>query len=175
MDFLKESELVYWLDGNMANNESTNLFYVSTHEEIPNLKSSGIRPPDLLGEKWLPVVGYEGIYEVSNLGRVMRVRPSRRGRGFRLMGNKKGRGGYVTVTLSKLKKQKTFGVHQLVAKAFIPRPSEDASVVDHINEPKSDNRVENLRWVTHGQNMEHAFHEAAERKNSREANQDKKL
>tara|TARA_R110000772_G_scaffold138034_1_gene246981 strand:+ start:301 stop:816 length:516 start_codon:yes stop_codon:yes gene_type:complete len=61
--------------------------------------------------------------------------------------------GYHRVCLSRDKKQKRFLVHRLVAQAFIPNP-DNKPEVDHINKNKSDNRLENLRWVTSLENCE---------------------
>jgi hypothetical protein len=94
----------------------------------------------------------------------MRVRPSARGNDYRLMGNKPSRGGYVSVTLTKGGKGASVHVHRLVAEAFIRKTDPQADFVDHLHDPKSDNRVENLCWATHPRNMEHAWQEHKERK-----------
>jgi len=161
--FPKKRGHVYWKDGDDKNNSAGNLGFAERKDEIPNITAEGIRPASLDGEEWRPVKGYEGLYEVSSLGRVMRVRPSARSNDYRLMGNKPGRGGYVSVTLTKCGRSKSIHVHRLVADAFIPKTNPKANFVDHKHDPKSDNRVENLRWATHRGNMKHAWQEHKDR------------
>ena len=90
-----------------------------------------------MGENWKEVPGYEGIYWVSDLGRI------RSKNGFIKLRLHKGK-KYYTVGLSKEGKQRTEFVHRLVAMAFLPNP-EGYNVVMHINEKKTDNRACNLR------------------------------
>lgn len=105
-------------------------------------------------EKWKPVRGYEGLYEVSNLGSV-RSLPRQAGK-FRIKGRvlkqAKGRTGYLLVGLSKDGITKTVGVHRLVAEAFVENP-EHKETVNHINEDKADNRANNLEWLTLRENI----------------------
>jgi hypothetical protein len=63
--------------------------------------------------------------------------------------------GYLQLTLRNGTKTKTFRLHQLVAQAFIPNP-DNLPVINHKNGIKTDNRVENLEWVTHQENCTHA-------------------
>lgn len=106
-------------------------------------------------EVWLPVNGYEGIYEVSNIGRVRSVsRKDSYGRFHKSQYKStrvNPRTGYPVVHLAKDGEKKLREVHRLVAEAFIPNP-ENKREVDHINTIRVDNRVENLRWVTSSEN-----------------------
>jgi len=98
-------------------------------------------------EEWRPIEDYEDLYEVSDWGRVKSVK-----KGIILSLNKKDGNGYPQSSLWKNGKYKPIDNHILVAKAFIPNP-ENKPCIDHINGDKSDNRVENLRWVTYKENM----------------------
>lgn len=95
-------------------------------------------------EEWRPIVGFED-YEVSNQGRVRSLyyKQKRRILNLKLVSVSVGNHGYNVVNI----KQKTFTVHRLLAKAFIENP-DNLECVDHINRIRTDNRLENLRWVT---------------------------
>lgn len=112
-------------------------------------------------EEWKPVVGYEGLYEVSSEGRVLSLgrfqKVRNNGRMFRkeqIMKLKNRPGGYLGAHLCKNCKHKIHSVHRLVAEAFIPNP-EGKEQVNHKNGIKTDNRVSNLEWVTKSENALH--------------------
>lgn len=110
-------------------------------------------------EVWLPVVGYEGYYEVSSLSRVRSVeRVVNEGKKGAYLAKgvvlRPGLGGtgYYTVSLC----GKSYKLHRLVAIAFIENPL-NKDFVNHKNGIKTDNRIENLEWCTSVENNRHAF------------------
>ena len=112
-------------------------------------------------EVWIDVVGYEGLYQVSNLGRVKNLKrkvPYAKGMRTipeRILRNHINECGYVYVRLYKDAKGKNIKLHRIVAQAFIKNP-ENKRCVNHIDGNKQNNRAENLEWVTHSENMQHA-------------------
>lgn len=108
----------------------------------------------LVKEEWKSIEGYEGLYEISNLGRVRshdRVSNGKIRKGRMLKQVITG-GGYYHVCLSKNGVFKQCRVHRLVATAFVPNP-DAKETVNHINEDKLDNRACNLEWLTLSENV----------------------
>lgn len=108
-------------------------------------------PEDLPGEKWRDVVGFEGAYLVSSLGRVKRKSDETIRRGKAMTARVKilkadiDKKGYCRVHLSNGGSKKSLLIHRLVAAAFIPNP-EDKPQVNHIDGNPSNNAVTNLEW-----------------------------
>lgn len=99
-------------------------------------------------EIWLPVQSYEGLYEVSNMGKIRNK--------FRLMKLHLKNNGYVEICLSKNRNKKFILVHRLVAQHFIPNLI-NGLVVNHKDFNKQNNSVENLEWCTQRQNIDHCM------------------
>lgn len=101
-------------------------------------------------EIWKPIKKYEGLYEISSLGRVKSLNYNHTGKSKIL--KPALRGGYLAVSLFKNNNLKTFPIHRLVAIAFIPNPN-NFSQVNHKNEQKTQNYVTNLEWCTQKYNV----------------------
>lgn len=106
-------------------------------------------------EEWLPVVGFEGIYDVSDHGRVKRVKLSRRSKPGHILKGSMTVSGYPQVGLSVNGKRTSYKTHRLVAMAFIPFAQDDLEV-NHKDCNKTNNNVDNLEWVSRSENMKHA-------------------
>lgn len=97
-------------------------------------------------EVFIDIKGYEGLYQVSNYGRVRSLNYNHTGE-TRVLKPRKDTKGYLLVHLCKNGKQKNCKIHRLVATAFIPNPDE-LPCVNHIDECKTNNIVTNLEWCT---------------------------
>lgn len=111
-------------------------------------------------EIWKDIEGYEGLYQVSNLGNIKSLRKRiDKGKCHRYFDEKilkpiETNRGYLRVKLCKDRKIKKIRVHRLVAEAFIKRPELE---VNHIDGNKKNNKAENLEWVTQRENKQHAW------------------
>lgn len=122
----------------MQDNEN-NIFHVDEYDTVP----------DLDGEYWVDVLGYDG-YMVSNLGRIKSLYQTHE----MLLEKQLDKNGYETVSFPSYGRQKRLLVHRIVADNFLLNP-DNKPTVDHINRKRNDNRLGNLRWATHkeqGQN-----------------------
>lgn len=112
----------------------------------------------IMEEIWKDIEGYEGIYQVSNLGNVKTIYDNTHHKKVdRLLKQKFLKTGYKIVALSKMCKRKYFTVHRLVAKAFIPNTCNLPSI-NHKDENKSNNNVSNLEWCTIAYNNTYGSH-----------------
>ena len=101
---------------------------------------------NLENEQWLPIDGFDGMYLISNYGRVKSLNYNRTNQ-EKILKSATNNKGYQVVVLCKDGKQKMFRVHRLVAMAFIPNPN-NYTEVNHIDECKTNNHVSNLEWCT---------------------------
>lgn len=113
----------------------------------------------LIMEIWKDVPGYSGMYQVSNTGKIKSLSRLKRGRGKsmfvtpeRILSGIRNKYGYLEVILHDGSTIKHHTIHRLVATAFIPNP-ESLPQINHKNEIKNDNRVENLEWCDAKYNM----------------------
>ncbi len=102
-------------------------------------------------ETWKDAAGFEGLYEVSDYGRV-------RHKDGQEIGGSINNYGYRAYSLFKDGKRYTAKGHRLVAEAFIPNPDGKRNV-NHLDGNRDNNYVENLEWATHGENINHAIKE----------------
>lgn len=113
-------------------------------------------------EIWKDVLGYEGLYMVSNMGRVMSLHclsKEAKLKGIQekiILKNVMSSSGYYHVGLSKNGKKIMWSTHVLVASAFIPNPENKPSV-NHIDGNRLNNTAENLEWATYKENQQHAI------------------
>ena len=113
----------------------------------------------MMEEQWKDIEGYEGIYQVSNLGRVRSLdrtytmkngrKQSQKGR---FMIARVDKDGYEIIKLRTLTSRVAHRVHRLVAQAFIPNP-DNLALINHKDENKTNNRADNLEWCTNSYNL----------------------
>ena len=99
-------------------------------------------------EHWKAIDGYEGLYQVSNLGRVKSLKCGKE----KILKPGKNTGGYLHVDLYKDGHEKTVKIHRLVAEAFIPNPN-NLDTINHKDEDKTNNTVSNLEWMSQKDNI----------------------
>lgn len=104
---------------------------------------------ELAQEQWRDVDGYDGMYQVSDLGRVR----SRYSGEWKVLKPRNNGTGYLLVSLYRNGKEKQSYIHRLVASAFIPNDDESKTQINHRNECKSENKVSNLEYCTAQYNM----------------------
>ena len=112
-------------------------------------------------EEWKDIKEYEGIYQISNFGRIRKISKYVKDgieyiRNEKLLKGQIREKGYITVTLTKNGKSKHYRVHRLVAIHFIPNPY-NYDQVNHLDKNKQNNRVDNLEWCNNEQNCRHGF------------------
>lgn len=107
-------------------------------------------------EEWKDIEGYEGLYQVSNLGNVRALKFYHSRNNVHLLKPTVNKYGYCVVCLHKDKKVKQYRVHRLVAIAFLPNP-DNLPYVNHIDCDKTNNSLTNLEWCTQSENVKHGY------------------
>ena len=125
-----------------------------------------------MSEIWKDIKGYEGLYQVSNLGRVKSL-PRFIERSIASCFTKEKilktfvlKGGYVNIVLRKGGKSCNHNIHRLVAETFIENNNTEFSCVNHIDGDKQNNNADNLEWCNHSINCLHAFKTGLSKKDS---------
>ena len=109
-------------------------------------------------EHWRSIAGYDGLYEVSDLGRIKSLKYGKE----KILKPGKNTGGYLFVILCKDCHTKHLLVHRIVAEAFIPN-TQGLETVNHKDEVKTNNTVSNLEWMSQGDNVAYSQPQWAKR------------
>jgi len=104
-------------------------------------------------EIWENVVGYDGLFKVSSLGNIVKLKDNNIDY---YITKRISKHGYCIATFNFNNKTKQVLVHRIIAIAFVPNP-ENKPEVNHKNSIRDDNRIENLEWVTHKENCIHSY------------------
>jgi len=107
-------------------------------------------------EEWKDVVGYEGLYKVSNFGRVKSMGTENKSHLEKIKNQRFPKNGYLLVSIWKDNKEKKLLVHRIVAKHFLVNPFSKLTV-NHKKGIKIDNRVWQLEWATQSENSKHSY------------------
>ena len=120
-------------------------------------------------ELWKPVPGFDGMYEVSNLGRVKSCKRTRKSKAGslsnvqeRILKQRSDKNGYLEVALSKDGKLHYYRCHRLVADAFIPNPNH-FPVINHRDEDVTNNVVDNLEWCSCSYNTRYSVYKVSQK------------
>ena len=95
---------------------------------------------------FVDIIGYEGLYKINNNGEVWSCNINK------IMKQRLNHYGYYSIKLGQKNNQKHYGIHRLLAINFIPNNDINKTEVDHIDGNRTNNNIENLRWVTHTEN-----------------------
>jgi hypothetical protein len=112
-----------------------------------------------MNEIYKDIVGYEGLYQISNLGNVKslaRIDNCNRCRKEVIMSPGKSHKGYLRIALCKNGIKQSYSINRLIAELFIPNPNNKPQT-NHLNGIKTDNRVENIEWCNNSENQLHAI------------------
>lgn len=122
-----------------------------------------------MDELWKPIPGFDGMYEVSNLGRVKSCKRERKSKAGsisqvqeRILKPRSDKNGYLEVALSKDGKLHYFRCHRLVADAFIPNPNH-FPVINHKDEDVTNNVVNNLEWCSVSYNTRYSVYKVSQK------------